>query len=94
MNGHGFEVTSAGAPATIQSVQIVGDDTVQITLDDTPSSLNSAVSYAFTANAAAIARRHRALGPAARLRSLRRLDHGAAADQPLRGVPDADPMTG
>jgi hypothetical protein len=54
MNGHGFEVTSAGAPATIQSVQIVGDDTVQITLDDTPSALNSAVSYAFTANAAAM----------------------------------------
>jgi hypothetical protein len=54
MNGHGFEVNSAGAPATIQSVQIVGDDTVQITLDDAPSSLNSAVGYAFTANAAAM----------------------------------------
>ena len=32
----------------------MGDDTVQITLDDTPSALNSAVSYAFTANAAAM----------------------------------------
>jgi len=54
MNGHGFEVNSAGAPATIQSVQIVGDDTVQITVGDTLSSLNSSVSYAFTANAAAM----------------------------------------
>lgn len=54
MNGHGFEVTSAGAPATIQSVQIAGDDTVQITVGDVPGSLNSAVSYAFTANATAM----------------------------------------
>jgi len=51
-SGHGFEVASAGAPATIQSVQIVGDDTVTITLTDGVSSLNSTVGYAFTANSA------------------------------------------
>ena len=47
----GYDTTaSAGAPATIQSVAIVGGDTVQITVSDTISTLNSSVGYAFTAN--------------------------------------------
>lgn len=51
-NGHGFEIRSAGAPATIQSVAIAGDS-VQVTCSDTLSALNSSVGYAFTANSAA-----------------------------------------
>jgi hypothetical protein len=53
MNGRGFEVVSAGAPATIQSVMIMGQDTVQITVSSPVSSLNSSVGYAITANSAA-----------------------------------------
>jgi hypothetical protein len=49
MNGRGFEVRSAGAPATIASV---GTDSVQITVNGAVSSLNSSIGYAFTANSA------------------------------------------
>jgi hypothetical protein len=53
--GKGFEIRAAAAPAKIESVQIVGDDTVQITCSAPVAfGANSSVGYAFTANAAAM----------------------------------------
>jgi hypothetical protein len=55
VNGKGFEVSAAGPAATIDSVQIVGDDTVQITCSPSTSFGGiSSVGYAFTANATAM----------------------------------------
>jgi hypothetical protein len=52
-NGRGFEVTLNGAPVTIASVAIA-DDTVQITCASDVSSGAVAVSYAYTADGAAM----------------------------------------
>jgi hypothetical protein len=48
--GRGFEVTVAGKRATITAVDIVGDDTVQITCQDDLSPPNVAVAYAMTSD--------------------------------------------
>jgi len=48
--GRGFEILAAGVAKTISSVEIVGDDTVQITCANDLSGLQVTVGYAATAD--------------------------------------------
>ena len=76
--GKGFELRAAGVRQSIASVEIVGDDTVKITAGTTCRA-EVTVGYAATAEGGTPPRRaDRALGPAARFGSVRRLGHAAA----------------
>ena len=71
--GRGFEVTAAGVRKTITGVEIIGDDTVQITSANDLSGLAGGRRLRRDRRGRHAARRAaRALGPPARLRSVHR----------------------
>ncbi|MCS7092643.1 MAG: DUF2341 domain-containing protein [Patescibacteria group bacterium] len=50
---YGFEYTDNGTPPSISSIQLLGNDSVRITLSSTPTGSNQRLRYAFTGTAGA-----------------------------------------